>query len=309
MPDILRILPNADQLDFSQNFLIARPSYLGDVIFPDQKTQHFKAEYLRLSAAAQLPTMALVHAFDTEAHIASRDTAERVTVKKLLIKEKINQSESQQLAIDNGVYADDDLIQMIYDDWGRLAENVRCRSEAAKMEVLSTGKMTIDENGLNFSVDFGVPSANTCFSVDVSGADKDVLGQIEAIVEAARDKGMTISGMVTSGTVVSKLLTNNGISRAIHGGAGAGAMVSRSQLSALFGELFQFSDIRTNDLRYRVEDQNGKKSTKRYFAQNKISFLASYNGLRDFGVGLWGVTPEERQLGPGRTRARSSTSP
>mgnify|MGYP000789827493 CR=1 FL=1 len=38
MPDILRMLSQAEQLDFSQNFLMPRANYLGDAIFPDQKT-------------------------------------------------------------------------------------------------------------------------------------------------------------------------------------------------------------------------------------------------------------------------------
>lgn len=59
MPDILRMLSQAEQLDFSQNFLIPRPNYIGDTIFPDRKTQNFKAEYLRLAAGSQLPTNAL----------------------------------------------------------------------------------------------------------------------------------------------------------------------------------------------------------------------------------------------------------
>lgn len=80
MPDILRMLSQAEQLDFSQNFLIPRPNYIGDTIFPDRKTQNFKAEYLRLAAGSQLPTMALVHGLDTEAHIGSRPALERVTV-------------------------------------------------------------------------------------------------------------------------------------------------------------------------------------------------------------------------------------
>ena len=37
MPDILRMLSQAEQLDFSQNFLIPRPNYIGDTIFPDRK--------------------------------------------------------------------------------------------------------------------------------------------------------------------------------------------------------------------------------------------------------------------------------
>ena len=98
MPDILRMLSQAEQLDFSQNFLIPRPNYIGDAIFPDRKTQNFKAEYLRLAAGSQLPTMALVHGLDTEAHIGSRPALERVTVEKLFIKEKINQTESLRQA-------------------------------------------------------------------------------------------------------------------------------------------------------------------------------------------------------------------
>ena len=215
MPDILRMLSQAEQLDFSQNFLMPRANYLGDAIFPDQKTQNFKAEYLRLAAGAQLPTMALIHGLDTEAHIASRPALERVTVEKLFIKEKINQTESLRQALENGAFNDSALIAYVYDDWARLAEGVRCRSEAAKMEVLSTGKMTVKENGLNFSVDFGVPNGNTGFDIDVSTPDKNVLAQIEEIVETARDKGFTVSGMVLSGSVLSKMLTNEGISKAI----------------------------------------------------------------------------------------------
>ncbi len=297
MPDILRMQSQAEQLDFSQNFLIPRANYLGDTIFPDRKTQNFKAEYLRLAAGSQLPTMALVHGLDTEAHIASRPALERVTVEKLLIKEKINQTEALRQVLENGVYAESDLIDFVYDDWARLAEGVRCRTEVAKMEVLSTGKMTIKENGLSFSVDYGVPTANTGFSIDVSTADKDVLAQIEEIVETARDKGFTVTGMVLSGSVLSKMLTNDGISKAVYGGAGAGAMVSRTQLVGLFNELFGITDIRTNDLRYNVEGKDGKLTTQRFWGKTKVSFLASYNGLQNFGVGLWGVTPEESQLG------------
>ena len=268
------------------------------MVFPDRKVQHFKAEYLRLAGGDQLPTMALVHALDSEAHIGSRPSLSRVTVEKLLIKEKINQTENLQLALDNGVYADDDQVQFVYDDWARLAENVRCRTEVAKMEFLSTGKMTINENGLKFTVNFGVPSTNTEFTVDLSDPSKDVLSQIQKVIDAAADLGYTITGMVTSGAVLSRLKTNEGISKAIYGGSGAGAMVTNTQLSALFEDLYRFSDIRTNDARYNQEDKTGKKTAKRFYPRDKISFLAAGNGVQNFGVGLWGVTPEERKQGP-----------
>lgn len=72
MPDILRMLSQAEQLDFSQNFLMPRANYLGDAIFPDQKTQNFKAEYLRLAAGAQLPTISTTARATTKSALATR---------------------------------------------------------------------------------------------------------------------------------------------------------------------------------------------------------------------------------------------
>ena len=45
---------------------------------------------LRLANGAQIPTMATVHAFDTEAEIATRPALEKTEVEKLFIKRKIN---------------------------------------------------------------------------------------------------------------------------------------------------------------------------------------------------------------------------
>ena len=65
MADILTLISDAERLDFSQNLSVARPAYLGDRLFPDQKTENLKAEYMRLANGATLPVMATVHAFDT----------------------------------------------------------------------------------------------------------------------------------------------------------------------------------------------------------------------------------------------------
>ena len=46
--DLLKLIDPKDLIDFSQNFSITR-NYLGDKLFPDQKTQNLKAEFLRLT--------------------------------------------------------------------------------------------------------------------------------------------------------------------------------------------------------------------------------------------------------------------
>ena len=210
MPDILELISDADRLDFSQNISVARPAYLGDRLFPDQKTESLKAEYLRLANGAQIPTMATVHAFDTEAEIATRPALEKTEVEKLFIKRKINQSERVQLLNENGVYADNAIVSYVFDDMRLMADAVKVRTEVAKMEVIATGKMTIKENNLNMTVDYGVPSANIGFKIDF-GADADIIGQLQAIADQAAASGHALSEMVVGTKILRKLASNKGI--------------------------------------------------------------------------------------------------
>nr|DAV20371.1 MAG TPA: major capsid protein [Caudoviricetes sp.] len=295
MPDILNLISDSDRLDFSQNFSVTRPAYIGDRIFPDQKTESLKAEYLRLADGATIPTMATVHAFDTEAEIGTRPALEKTEVEKLLIKRKINQTERMRQLTENGVYADDAVVRYVFDDMRLMAESVKARTEVAKMEVLATGKMTIKENNLDMTVDYGVPTANTGFKVDF-GADADIIGQIQAIADKAASSGHALSEMVLGTKILRKLATNKGIQTLVYGTVGAGTYVTAEKLRSLFTDLFGFGQITTNDLRYKVQAANGAEKSQRFFPEDKVAFLSNGTAA-SFGVGLWGVTPEEAEYG------------
>ena len=295
MSDILNLISDADRLEFSQNISVARPAYIGDRIFPDQKTQNLKAEYLRLAEGANIPVMATVHAFDTEAEIGTRPVFDKTEVEKLLIKRKINQTERVRLLTENGVYADDAIVRYVFDDMRQMADAVKVRTEVAKMEVLATGKMTIKENNLNMTVDYGVPVKNTGFKIDF-GPDADIVGQIMAVADAAAESGNALTEIVTSTKILRKLAANKGIQTLIYGTVGAGTYVPAERIRSLFAELFGFGVITTNDLRYKTQTASGNEATKRFFPEDKMAFLS--NGTASsFGVGLWGVTPEEADYG------------
>lgn len=295
MPDILNLISDTERLEFSQNLSVARPAYIGDRIFPDQKTENMKAEYLRLANGANIPVMATVHAFDTEAEIGTRPALDKTEVEKLLIKRKINQTERTRLLAENGVYSDDAIVRYVFDDMRLMADAVKVRTEVAKMEVLATGKMTIKENNLNMTVDYGVPSANTGYKIDF-GADADIVGQIQAIADAAADSGNALTEIVTSNKILRKLAANKGIQTMIYGTVGAGTYVPADRIRSLFTELFGFGVITTNDLRYKIQNASGKEATKRFFPDDKMAFLSNGTAA-SFGAGLWGVTPEEAEYG------------
>lgn len=296
MPDILQLISDADRLDFSQNLSIARHAYLGDRLFPDQKTQNIQAEYLRLAGGASIPVMATVHALDTEAEIGSRPVFDKTHLEKLLIKRKLNQSERLRLLVENGVSSGDAIVRYVFDDMRLMADAVKVRTEVAKMEVLATGKMRINENRLTLNVDYGVPAANTAYELDL-GPDADVIGQLQKIVDAAADNGETITEAVTSNKILRKLAANKGIQTMLYGAVGQGTYVPADRLQSLFSQLFGFSTITTNDLRYKVQRADGTEEAKRFYPEGSISFLTT-GAAGSFGVGLWGVTPEEAAQGP-----------
>lgn len=297
--DILKLVEPKDLLDFSQNFSVTR-SYLGDTLFPDTKTQNFKAEFYRLADSRMLPTMAPVHALDAEAHIGQRPALEKVTLEKMLIKEKINQSERIQIALDNGA-AQNTLVQYIFDDAARLAEAVKTRTEVMKCDVLQTGALTINENGVKLSVDYGVPSANK-ISLDFSSTG-DPLTAIQTMVDTAADAGQKLTTVVTSTKVVTAMRKHASVQTAINGVNAKGTLVTRDAFTNFMEAEFGLT-IQVNDGRYQYEGAKGKLTANRYIDANKFIGLATLpNGT--VGTGLWGVTPEELAYGPWTAKSQN----
>lgn len=299
--NIMKMVSQADLLDFSQNLNINR-NYLGDTLFPNIKTQHMKAEFYRLSDPLMLPTMAQVHALDTETHIGQRPTLEKVRMEKMLIKEQINQSERLQLWLEEGVAGADNIVKYIFDDVARLAESVKTRTEVMKLEALCTGKLTVDENGAKFTVDYQVPGTNKKV-LSWSSKTADIIGDIQGIVDYAKSIGQHITTMVTSTKTISYMRQNEGIQTAIYSALGKGTYVSNTLLNQLINDMFGITII-VHDEFYRYEGAKGVLKSKRYFDEDKAVFLSPLpNGA--FGNGLWGVTPEELANGPWSSKSQN----
>ena len=290
--EILGFVPKTDWLDVGT--IVTRPNDPVDQLIDDDKTDNLVAEWESLAAEFQIPVMAQFHGFDTEAQTTFRVPIDRHNIEKGLIKVKINQSERMRTLLRSGVQ-NDDLYDYIIRDGVRLSDQVVTRSKVAKNELLATGKVTIKENNLNLTVDYGVPAANTAYTLDL-GTNADVASQIQAIIDAATDKGVVITGMYTSRKNITKLRNNTKLQTAINGNIGAGAQIKNGDLQEYLNEEFGIGTILTNDLTYGKSasiDQYGrpKIATARYFPQNKITFFATNPGGR-LGRGLWGDPPE-----------------
>lgn len=293
--NVLGFVPRTDWLDVP--FRITRPDDPADLLFGDQKTENLVAEWESIASEYQIPVMAQFHGFDTESQTTFRVPVDDHNIEKGLIKVKINQSERLRALINRGVQREDALYDYVINDGVRLADQVITRTKVAKNELLATGKITIKENNLDLTVDYGVPNGNVGLDLDF-GADaaKDVPAQIQDILDTANEKGVILTGIYTSRKVVSKLRSNDAIQKAINGNIGAGAQVRRADLDAYLAEEFGINQIIENDLTYGASatiGSNGRPSitTKRYYPNDKATFFGTNPGGR-LGVGLWGDSPE-----------------
>lgn len=290
--NMLGFLREADRLSVPFNPM--RPNDPIDGLFGDIKTDNIVAKWESLAAMYQIPEMAQFHAFDTEAQTGVRVPIDTHNIEKGLIKKKINQSERLRVLKLRGVQ-NDQMFDYVMDDVFNLGEQVITRTKVAKNELLATGKVTIVENNLDLTVDYGVPDNQTQYTLNLSKT-ADIAGQIQAIIDAATETGVTITGLVTRRKNLTKIRNNTSLQTAINGNIGAGTLLRQSQLEAFLSEEFGINRVITNDLMYvadRKLGENGRitQTTKPYYPEDKVTFFGTVNNI-PLGVGLWGDAPE-----------------
>ena len=266
-----------------------------DTLFGDDKTDNLVAKWESIAAEYGIPVMAQFHSFDTEALKTFRVPIDTHNIEKGLIKVKINQSERLRALKSKGIQGDQALYDYVLQDGIRLADQVITRTKVAKNELMATGFVTIKENNLGLTVDYGVKNQHRSFTLDLT-QDADVASQIQEIIDYATDEGVTINGMMTSKKNLTKLRNNKYLQTAINGNIGAGALLTNAQLESYLSDEFGIDTIVTNDLKYGAsatigDDDRPVIEQHKYYPENKITFFATNPGGK-LGTGLWGESPE-----------------
>lgn len=294
--NVLGFIPEKDWL--SVGFNVTRQNDPIDGLFGDEKTDNLVAYWQSIANEYQIPVMAQFHGFDTEAQKTFRVPVDTHNIEKGLIKVKLNQSERLRELTRAGVQGDEAIYDYVMNDGLRLADQVVTRTKVAKNELLATGKVTIKENDLDLTVDYGVPAGNLNKTLDFgTGAAKDIPTQLQELVDETAEKGITLNGMALPRAILTKLRQNTALQRAINGTYMQGVLVKNSDLRAFFAEEYGIENIITNDLTYNVPGAVSSTTgipaltAKRYYPANKVSFFAT-NASGRIGAGLWGDPPE-----------------
>lgn len=283
MPNIAELFSQRNVLSYMK--VRELPKMLGATLFPHRKIEGLEFDVLR--AGSRIPTIASVHGFDTEAEIASR-MAGKTAQEVALIKRKIQLKEKDMIALRNPrTQAEQDFLEkQVYNDAEQMRNSVLARIELMRMEVLTEGKVTINENGIDLVVDYGVPEDHKK-TLDLTNAKTDIIGLFTewiGLLDVAPTR------ILTSTKVRNQIMNHASLKDAFKT---AGLLLSPNALNRLF-EQFGLPTIAVYDAKFNREGANGKLTKERYFKENKLVFL----GDGPQGETVFGTTPREARLVP-----------
>lgn len=284
MGSVLDLFNQKEVLNYLQNRQY--PVLMGETLFPEVKRQSLEFDEIR--GALKVPVVASIHSFDTEAEIGSREG--QVNARELaLIKRKMQLREKDIIALENprSQAEKEYLMRDVYNDIDTLVQGVRARVEAMRMEALATGKVTIDENGLNGTIDFQVPEENQ--EVLTTLWSNPESNPIEDILRWSTSLDVKPTRALTSNKVLMALLTHPKFTALTQtGGLG---MITIKELDAIM-QSFGLPIIRTYDEVYRKQKADGTYESLRYFPEDRFVMF----GDGPLGQTIYGPTAEEIRL-------------
>ena len=229
------------------NYLKERkfPAMMGEELFPEVKKQSLEFEVL--TNASKTPVIASVHGFDTESEIGQRE-AEKKAVELALIKRKMQLKEKEIIALESprNDAERQALMKDVYNDFDNLIESVRARVEKMRMDVIANGVITLDENELNATIDYGVPTENKVTNVDWSS---DTANPINDMIAWANKLDQMPGRVITSNTILAKILSNKNVVNALFG-KDSTRIASVGELNTYLNSL-GLPSIYTYDRKYR----------------------------------------------------------
>lgn len=179
--------------------------------------------------------------FDGRIHVSTRDAGEAAEVNLIPMSSSLNRGEYERLqlqfAITGGTRVSA-LARAIYNDAEQLTREVQNRLELAIGDVLTDGKITINENGFIGEADFGVPTDQIVAPATLwsNTGTATVLTNLKAWVAVMRAKGVRPGAIRTSQRVVEFILANAEIINAAYGNAAGRTYATLPDVNRVFAD-------------------------------------------------------------------------
>ncbi|MDF3308719.1 major capsid protein [Rhodococcus sp. T2V] len=228
-----------------------------------------------------LKRMAKFRSWDVEAPQSKRKGVTRISGELPPISEKRRLGEYDRLRLRK---ADASIIKLIQDDAVELADALRTRLIVAKAQALTTGKVSLAEDGIEIEVDFARKAGHTIVATTVWSGAADPIADQESWFSTFRiSNSGNPTRAVTSQRVMSNLMKNAAIRAYCLPPGSTQGIVTFEQVNALFTS---FGHPRFEIFDAQVEDFDGDPT--RLIPDDSVLYI----GSAKLGETLWGTTAE-----------------
>lgn len=267
--------------------------YPCEELFPDDKKRGLSLQWIKGSRG--LPVVLKTSAFDTFAVPRPRIGFDKLTAEmpyfkeSMYIDEELRQELNMVLETGNQAYIDS-VINRVFDDEMSLLRGARASRERMRMMALTTGVVSMANNGQTFTYDYGIPAKHKVEAA-VSWSDHTTSDPIEDMRKLKEqimdDTGAEITRAMCDGATWRNIRNNEKIAKTVFVLSNGQASVNDNRLRQhLLDEVG--IDVIVNDKRYADESGN----TVRFMPENTFVMFPDGN----LGNTWFGTTPAESDL-------------
>lgn len=230
-------MPLEDTITFTQNVPLPSNNRFTQM-FPER---NYNTDEIDFATITRTNRAAKFRNWDGNFWVAPRDTGSEARVHMLPLGGQLSVGEYERRQKEFARYGgtiQNILVDAVYDDLTNLARYAQNRVELAWGDVLSDGVLTINENGVQQQVDYGIPSAQkvtpaTLWSDRVNSTPlTDLITWTQLYTNIA---GVPQGQFIASTAIAQDLMFNKQLIDAIKGAQTVVTMVSIAEINALLG--------------------------------------------------------------------------
>lgn len=270
-----------------------QPPYLGETLFPNQKKLGLNLSWLK--GKSGLPVALKLSAFDVKAIPRQRIGMSKMSTdmpffkESMYVDEELRQELNKVMESGNTAYIDA-VMNRIFDDTTTLLEAARVARERMRMQLITTGEISLASNGQAYDYDYGLDSTTQKVTAAASWATAttDIIGDIRKWQDDIEDAtGIRPVRAVCSRKTWSYLLKNTLIKKTLAVLSDGTEYLSDQKLRTYLAEELDLS-VTVYSKRYMGD--NG--SATKYIPDDTFILLPAGN----LGNTWFGTTPEESDL-------------
>lgn len=264
---------------------------LGATLFPRDNVLGTELSWIK--GAKNQPVALRPSSYDAKAIRRDVEGIEQVKTKMPFFKESYYVDEELRSQLNNLIASNnqsvvDKILSRIYDRATALVNAAEITLERMRMELLTTGTITVSGNGVSYKYDYGLASEQKkTVATSWSDPSADIIGDLTSYVEEMKAKGINITRAVCNSSVVKHFKTNTALKNAIY-------VFAQGTVNVTTERALNYIQTETG-LTFAVYDNvwvdEDGKATK-YVPDDTVVLLPD----GDLGRTTLGVTPEESDL-------------